>query len=186
MHLLGIPLNAPALPAIPKEALRTIMISAKKIERLDRFWEAVAADVEAQLRTDGHVIHYQSLSRLEIRERVRDVVRHLQQWMTNQNDEVLAARFRALGDIRCQQGIPLHEVIYKMAIIKQKLARRVLESDPSFGVIEVYEEYEWMRTIERAFEIVTDALTASYDASRAATTRSSVPSASLSASDANP
>ncbi len=144
------------------------MISAKKVERLDQFWEAVAADVEVQLRTDGHLLHYQLLSRMEVRERVRDVVASLQDWLTRQDDGALSQRFEGLARARFRQGIPLQEVIYKMAIIKQKLERRVLESDPSFSVLEVYEEYDWMRTIERAFEIITVAITASYEVDRLA------------------
>jgi hypothetical protein len=144
------------------------MISAKKIERLDKFWEAVAADVEAHLRTDGHVLHYHAMTRMEVRERVRDVVTNLQEWLSRPNDDLLAQRYEALAKARFRQGIPLHEVIYKMAIIKQRLERRVLESDPSFSVLEVYEEYNWMRTIERAFEIITVAITESYEAERLA------------------
>lgn len=144
------------------------MITAAKIERLDRFWEAVAADVESHLRTDGHLIHYHAITRLEIRERVRDLTQNLRQWMTTQDDSALRQHYHVLGETRFRQGIPLHELLYKMGVIKQKLARRVLESDPSFSALEVYEEYEWMRTIERAFDLITDALTTAYEQCRAA------------------
>jgi hypothetical protein len=149
------------------------MISARKIERLERFWEAVARDVESQLRIDGHVIHYHALSRLEIRERVRAVIRCLENWLVEQDNEALASQFRTLAAQRAEQGVPLFELIYKMSIIKQKLERRVLESDPSFSAIEVYEEYEWMRTIERGFEIIVDALASSYENSATASSAAS-------------
>lgn len=140
----------------------------KKIERLERFWEAIAADVESHLRVDGHLVHYHALSRLEIRERVREVVQSLEGWLLEQDNEELVRHFRQLAVNRYTQGVPLHELIYKMSVIKQKLERRVLESDPSFTVMEVYEEYGWLRTIERAFEIITDAMASAYEEKRLA------------------
>jgi hypothetical protein len=139
------------------------MLSARLIQRIESNWEAIAGQVIAQVRRDNEVSHYQSLSESEIRERARDIVVNLGYWLLSNNTAEIASRYEALGRRRFREGVPLHEVVYKLAMIRKSIGNYVMEQNLSLSAMEVYEELELLRSLTRFFDQVVHNLVRGYE-----------------------
>lgn len=139
------------------------MLSARLLDRIDRNWERIAAEVIAHGRRDARLRKYHSLSDAEIRERARDLVSNLRLWLEGMTEEELVRRYQSLGERRCRAGVPLHEMVLKIQLIKRKIASFATEQNLSMTALEVYEETELLRVLGRYFEIVIHSAVEGYE-----------------------
>lgn len=139
------------------------MLSARLMQRIESNWEAIATQVNAQVRRDQQVAHYQSLSESEIRERARDIVVNLGYWLLSNNTDEVASRYEALGRRRYREGTPLHEVVYKLAMIRKSISTYVMDQNLSLTAVEVYEELDLLRSLTRFFDLVVHNVVRGYE-----------------------
>lgn len=139
------------------------MLSARLIQRIENNWEAIAANVIGQVRRDQEVSHYQSLSESEIRERAHDLVVNLSYWLLSNNSAEIGSRYEALGRRRYREGVPLHEVVYKLAMIRRSIASYVMEQNLALSAVEVYEELDLVRSLTRFFDKVVHNVVRGYE-----------------------
>ena len=139
------------------------MLSARLIQRIENNWEAIAANVIGQVRRDQEVSHYQSLSESEIRERAHDLVVNLSYWLLSNNSAEIGSRYEALGRRRYREGVPLHEVVYKLAMIRRSIATYVMEQNLALSAVEVYEELDLVRSLTRFFDLVVHNVVRGYE-----------------------
>lgn len=139
------------------------MLSARLIQRIETNWEAIAANVIAQVRRDQEVAHYQSLSESEIRERAHDLVVNLSYWLLSNNQAEIGSRYEALGRRRYREGVPLHEVVYKLTMIRRSISTYVMEQNLALSAVEVYEELDLVRSLTRFFDLVMHNVVRGYE-----------------------
>lgn len=140
------------------------MVSTRLIQRIESHWEEIAAKVIEQVRRDEAVRHYSGLSESEIRERAHDLVVNLAYWQVSLNDPGIAARYEHLGRRRYREGIPLHEVVYKLTLIRRQLAAYVMEQNLNLSPLEIYEELDLLRSLMRFFDLVIYSVVRGYEA----------------------
>ncbi len=112
------------------------MFAKNLVQRLEANWEQIAALIS------------------EERERAKDLSTKLSLWLLERDESRFAAHFEALGRRRCQEGMPLHEVIQKLNIIKRAIRRYVSEQNYSLTPIEIYQELEVLRAMAGFFDFV--------------------------------
>lgn len=131
-----------------------IMIAHNLLQRLEANWEQIAARVAWERDNDPELVHYKTLSDQEIRERAKDLSSKLASWLTERNEAAFVQHFEALGRRRFEEGLPLHEVIQKLNIIKRAIRRHVTEQNYSLTPIEIYQELEALRAMAGFFDFV--------------------------------
>jgi hypothetical protein len=139
------------------------VLSARLLDRIDRNWETIAAEVIAECRREPKLRKYHSLSDAEIRERARDLVRNLRLWLEGMPEEDLAKSYLALGRRRCLAEVPLHELVMMIQLIKRKIAALATEENLSYTALEVYQEMQLLRVLSRYFEIVVHRAVEGYE-----------------------
>lgn len=139
------------------------MLSARLMHRIEANWEAIAAHVLKEVRRDQEVSHYQSLSESEIRERARDIVVNLGYWLVSNNTAEVATRYEALGRRRFREGVPLHEVVYKLTMNRRAIANYVTEQNLNLTPVEIYEELDLLRSLTRFFDLVIHNVVRGYE-----------------------
>lgn len=139
------------------------MLSARLLDRIDRNWETIAGEVIANGRRDPRLRKYHSLSDAEIRDRARDLVRNLRLWLEGMPEEDLSRKYDALGRRRYRAGVPLHELVLKVQLIKRQIAAYATEENLALTPLEVYQEMELLRTLGRYFDIVIHSAVEGYE-----------------------
>ncbi len=140
------------------------MLSPRLIQRIEENWEAIAAQVIHETRRDQQVIHYHQLTEFELRERAHDVVKNLVNWLSTGREDDVALRYESLGRRRCRDGVPLHEVVYKLSLIRRCISTYVMEQNLNLTPIQIYEELELLRSLNRFFDLVVPNVVRGYEA----------------------
>ncbi len=130
------------------------MIAARLLQRISTNWEQIARQVIQERDENPHLQHYRSLSDAEIHERARDLATRLAQWLTDRDETPFVAHFENLGRRRHAEGMPLHEVILKLNVIKRAIRRYATEQNYSLTAVEIYDELELLRAMAGFFDFV--------------------------------
>ena len=94
------------------------MLSANLIRMISDHWEDIAERVLQRVRRDSKLLEFGKLPEPELRERAREILQNLGNWMVSREED-LGQRYEQLGRQRCEEGIPLHEVVYALHLLKE-------------------------------------------------------------------
>ena len=128
------------------------MLSHKLIESVERHCDQILDGLIAQIRRDPELPHLRKLPESELRESGRLVLRYLDRWLPEGRDTAVVLQYENLGRIRHEEGIPLHEVVRGVQLLKERTVGFV--RDWGFGqpAAEVQAEEEAEYLVDRFFD----------------------------------
>jgi hypothetical protein len=89
----------------------------------------------------------------ELQSRVHEVYRNLSDWLINKTEHDVFVTYTALGRKRFEQGVPFHQLMWGLLLIKQNLweflEREVVE-DSAFHL---RGEFELLRLLDQFYEL---------------------------------
>ena len=96
-----------------------------------------------------------AVPRKELESRVFEVYQHLSDWLLNKTEHDIFLTYTALGRRRYEQGVPFHQFVWGLMLIKQNLwdfmEREVVE-DSAFHL---RGEFELLRMLDQFYDRVT-------------------------------
>ncbi|HUB77963.1 MAG TPA: hypothetical protein VMB03_04155 [Bryobacteraceae bacterium] len=108
--------------------------------------------VAAQLRREPEISHGKAIQDCELRALGQDLLQHLGDWLSAGNGSDLSRRYEQLGKICFEQGVPLHEALRGMSLLREKMLDVAQEHMISNSSIELYAEEELERRLGRFFD----------------------------------
>ncbi len=127
------------------------MLSFKLIELIETHSDQIIGRVVRQIRRNGNTVEMSKLPEADLRERARDILMHIGTWLVSREDE-LASRYERLGRQRCEEGVPLHEIVQGLHIIKEQMIEYVRDQGYGQTPLELYAEEELYRGANRIFD----------------------------------
>jgi len=127
------------------------MLSARLVRLVSDHWEEIANRVVRRVCRNSKLLEFGRLPEPEVRARAREILQNLGTWLLSTEDE-LAQRYERIGRRRCQEGIPLHEVVYALQLIKECMIQYVRDAGLSRTPVELYAEEELHLGAERIFD----------------------------------
>jgi hypothetical protein len=128
------------------------MSPARLIQLVESNWETIAGIAIKRVHTDPEVPNYKALTDIELRSRACDLLSHLGHWLAKRDPEILARRYEDLGRQRFDEGMPLHEVIYKLQLLKRVVYEHARDQHLEVTAIELYAEQEFLGLIDEFFD----------------------------------
>lgn len=119
---------------------------------LEDHWERIAARVAGQIRREAPLPELGKLPESELRQRAHDILCNLGRWLTARDSEDLAQRYEELGRRRSTEGVPLHELVYALQIIKEQMITYVREEGLCQSTVELYAEAELLYVVNLFFD----------------------------------
>jgi len=128
------------------------MLSHKLIENVQRHCDQILDGLIAHVHRDPELPHLRKLPDAELRDRGRVVLRYLDRWLPDGREVALIEQYEILGRVRQQEGIPLHEVVRGLQLLKEQTVGFV--RDWGFGqpAVEVQAEEEAEYLVDRFFD----------------------------------
>src|SRR5437867_48230 len=96
------------------------MLSHRLIQSIEDHWEEIAAGTIRRIREEEDVPHMQTLPDAELRRWAHGILEALRSRPLAGDDENLASQYKALGRLRFEKCVPMHEVIRCLHILKNK------------------------------------------------------------------
>ena len=122
------------------------------IQLVEKDWQKIAEQAIRRVQQDPETPNYKSLTDDELRSRARDLLANLGQWLDRQDDGLLDRRYEELGRVRHQDGFPLHEVVYKLSLLKRTILDHAREHHLEMNAMALYAEQEFLQKLDLFFD----------------------------------
>jgi hypothetical protein len=129
-----------------------MMLAYRLVRLIEAHSEQLANGLFDKLQTCNKCQNFARIPSDELKQRVNEVYHHLGEWLLGRTEIDVERRYRAIGERRALQGVPLSELIWIIALMKENLMeflqRETLEDKP----VEVFGELEILQLLEQFFD----------------------------------
>jgi hypothetical protein len=129
-----------------------VMLLPKLIETLSGHWQEITSQVVWRIRQDKGLAELSRYAEADLRERTRAILQHLGTVLTAKEGEI-AERYELLGRTRFEEGVPLHEVVRALQIIKVSMIEYGRQQGIG-GPLDVYAAEEVELAADRIFDLM--------------------------------
>jgi hypothetical protein len=128
------------------------MISTKLLTMIEDHADQLTGGLVGDLQRHPRTGAYHHLAPAEVYNRGHDVYRNLGKWVARGSEREIESSYTELGRRRCQEGIPLSQVIFALILTKDHLVNYVRMSGLSDSALDLYQELELIRVVARFFD----------------------------------
>jgi hypothetical protein len=128
------------------------MLSVRLVQLIENHAEELTRGLLDDLKSNTRTPGYHGLPREELRHRVYNVYRNLGRWLNEKTDEMIKAKYSELGQRRCQEGIPVNEVVYALILTKYHLRDYIHTSGLVDSAVDLYQEQQLQRSLGQFFD----------------------------------
>jgi len=128
------------------------MLSDRLIRIIENHAEELTQGAVKKLQGSPHTPSYRRLSGDELHRRAFEVYHDLDRWLLKHTDQTIQARYDELGMRRFQEGIPLPEVLWALALTKDHLRDWIAASISVDSALDLFRELEIYRLIGHFFD----------------------------------
>ncbi len=139
------------------------MLSGRLIHLIESHWDEITARALRQIHGDSRLAHIGRLPELELREWGQETLENLGHWLSGANEEDLGQKYEELGRLRFDESVPLHEAVYAIAILKEKIIDFMKEQAPTKTSLQLYAEEELEHRLSRFFDVLIVHLVKGYE-----------------------
>ena len=140
------------------------MLSGKLIRVIEAHQQEITDRLLRDIHRHPDLVHLRQLPEAELRERGQALLERLGYWLAEGNEEEMARGYEALGKARFDEGVPLHESIHALFLIKEKMIDFIGEQGFNPDPLELYAEEELDRRVGRFFDLLVLRLVRGYEA----------------------
>jgi hypothetical protein len=128
------------------------MSPKRLIDIVERDWDTIASRAIHRVHSDPQVPNYQALTDHELRSMARDLLSQLGYWLERRDEGSLTRRYENLGQQQFNEGMPLHEVVYKLQLLKSAVLKHARDQHLEVTAVELYAEQEFLGLVDEFFD----------------------------------
>lgn len=130
------------------------MLSAKLIQLIEDHWEGITTAVLHQIRNDPKLPRIGTLPETELRDVGRTMLKNLGRFLTASKLEQrsIEEQYEGLGRVRFAEGVPLHEAVRALQIVKKKVVEFLRDHEFAQSSVAIYAEEELEHRLNDFFD----------------------------------
>lgn len=132
-----------------------MMLAYRLVRLIETHSEALAQSLLGKVQNSEFIQAYSKVPAEELRERVYEIYRHLGAWLLGKTEVDIEQRYNQIGGRRYQQGVPLSELIWVIALTKENLWEFLKKETVLDRPVEVFSEMEMLQLLEQFFDRAT-------------------------------
>jgi hypothetical protein len=115
--------------------------------------DEIANRVLRQICRDSKLHEIAKLPENELLERTKQMLQHIDRWLVSKEDD-LRHKYERLGRQRYEDGIPLHEVVRALQLVRENMIQYVLDQGYAQTPLDLYAEEELQHGADRIFDSI--------------------------------
>jgi hypothetical protein len=147
-----------------------MMMLYRLVHLIETHSQALAACLLDRVESSEATPDYKNVPREELRERVYGVYSHLGDWLITKDKADLEMRYRAVGERRARQGVPLSQLMWAIFLTKENLWDFIKKESVLERPVEVFGELEMLELLDQFFDQATYYAAVGYERELAAPT----------------
>ena len=138
------------------------MLSGKLVHQIETNSGSILHQVISEMRRDVELPHLREIPDAELREWGQHILERLGEWLAGKENP-LASHYETIGRDRFERGIPLHEAVHALFLVKDKMIDFVLDHAAARTFMQLYAEEELEHRVDRFFDILVCHLVRGYE-----------------------
>jgi hypothetical protein len=139
------------------------MVSAKLVQKIEDHWDAIAARAIRRMRACADLPHLQQMPESEVHQIGQRTLHNLSHWLTANPEKEIALRYQDIGRQRCSDGMPLHEAVRGLQLIKEAAVDYIGDQGLPANAVELVAEEELEQQLDRFFDLQVFYLVKGYE-----------------------
>jgi len=139
------------------------MLSYRLVRVIEYHSDSLAASLVRKVLASDRTAAYRSLPSQELKQRVHEIYHHLGTWIIDRSAPEIEQRYTAIGTSLAEQGVPLSELIWAIALTKQNLCEYIDDVTFSGRITELADKQEILQLLNQFFDEATYAATVGYE-----------------------
>jgi len=127
-------------------------LSGRLIKIVEGNADLLTQGVVKRLRASPLTPAYHGLSHSEIYDRVYAVYHEMGVWLWEKSTSVIETWYARLGEERCEEGVPLSEVLWALVLTKDHLINYLDTYSFADSAVELYQQQELDRMVGHFFD----------------------------------
>jgi len=128
------------------------MIALRLVRLIETNADLLAQSLLEKFRTSPHTRSMAKVPEEELRERCAEIYRNLSEWLLHKTGAEIERRYRAVGERRAHQGVPLADLTWAILLTKERLWQFLEQQGFLRGPLEIYGELELLRLLDQFFD----------------------------------
>jgi hypothetical protein len=138
-------------PVEPEE-VSARMIALRLVRLIEVNADSLSESLLQKFRSSAHTRHMLRVPEDELRDRSVEIYRNLSDWLLHKTGAEIERRYRAVGERRARQGVPLADLIWAILITKEHLWGFLEQEGFLLGPLEIYGELELFRLLGQFYD----------------------------------
>ena len=139
------------------------MLSGRLVHLVETNSTLIVEQVISQIRRDPELQHVSKLSEAELREYGMYLLERFGDWLARSNGQELANYYEDTGRLRFEEGVPLHEAVRGLFLVKNKIIDFVMNQATARTYMQIYAEEELEHRVDRFFDDLVCHLVKGYE-----------------------
>ena len=128
------------------------MLLYRLVRLIETHSQPLAASLLLRVQESEHTREYRSVPAEELKQRVYEIYRHLGEWLIGKTEFDIEKRYREIGALRAQQGVPFSQLAMAIMLTKDNLWDFLKNESALDRPVEVFGELELLQLLERFFD----------------------------------
>lgn len=126
----------------------------KLVHQIETNCDQILASVFDQVRREPDMAHIRQHFKTDAQDWAQVLLENLGHWLHAENSVKLALKYEELGKIRFEEGVPLHEAVQALCILREKMLDYVEQHLLDKNTLTLYAEEELDRRLGRFFDLL--------------------------------
>jgi hypothetical protein len=132
-----------------------MMLAYRLVRMIEAHSEQLANSLFFKIQNSSKTADFRKVPPEEFRQRVREVYQHLGEWLLGKTESEVERRYVEIGRRRAAQGVPLSQLIWALALVKETLMEFLNAETVDDKPGEVFGELEILQLLEQFFDRAT-------------------------------
>src|SRR5947209_1355860 len=139
------------------------MIALRLVRLIENHSEELAEGLLEKFERSPRTQDFSRVPREELRERVREILRHLGEWLLQKKDSDIESRYREIGARRAAQSVSLSDYCWAIVLTKEHIWEFLQRQGFLQSPLEIYGELELLRFLDQFFDRAMYYVTEGYE-----------------------
>jgi len=128
------------------------MVALRLVRLIESHSDELTEGLIQKLLSASQTRDMQKVPANELRQRIRELLQHLSDWLLNKTTQDIESRYRALGTRRSAQGVSASDFSWAIVLTKEHLWDFLQRQGFLLNAVEIYGELELLRLLDQFFD----------------------------------
>lgn len=129
-----------------------MMLAYRLVRLIELHSEGLAQSLRKKMEACHRCPDYKNVPPSELTHLVSEMYKNLGEWLLGKTEADIEHRYRAIGAKRAQQKVPLAQVIWVIALVKENLWEYLKNENVMERPAEIFGELEMLQLLEQFFD----------------------------------